>query len=226
MKHTATLLLSLLLCLSLCLAGCPGGDGAYVLESSDTETFVCRETGVTYRRAPAVYLPMQLCRTPYARWQSPSGASFAFFALGEESAGRYLMLADEDDYYPYYLIVADGYTLPTPEEMAVSEVLLCGAESETFWHPVNIHHRIGDFRRIEALLAARADGESATLPGGTPAARVELIFVSEKYPELSYFCTYLSYGKGENYLYESDTRRTVRVPDGLILENEYRAEVE
>ena len=52
MKHTATLLLSLLLCLSLCLAGCPGGDGAYVLESSDTETFVCRETGVTYRRAP------------------------------------------------------------------------------------------------------------------------------------------------------------------------------
>lgn len=215
--------LAALLCILLLvsLAACPApagtgdGDDAYTLTRVSAGVYRCEQTGVVYHLVPDCYLPGQMSRRPYAIYESDATRD-VYFRLGAESADKYLVLADEEDYYPYNFIVAEGYDMPTLLEMEASEVWICNADAERFWADANIISKMRLGERVNFVVAAYRDGEEATLPTGTPEICVQLIFRSEKYTEFYYYCTYYSFGEGECYLYESETQRCVRVADDLF----------
>ncbi|MBQ8859694.1 MAG: hypothetical protein IJ012_07925 [Clostridia bacterium] len=214
-------ILSLILLLSL--AACPGSDGpgtgddedTYTLSRVESGVYRCEETGVVYHRLPDTYLPGQMSRKPYAVYKNDTTRD-VYFRLGAESADKYLVLADEEDYYPYNFIVAEDYEMPTLLDMDVSEIWICGADAERFWADANVISKMRLGERVNFVLAAYRDGEEATLPTGTAEVCVQLIFRSETYTEFYYYCTYYSFGEGECYLYEFETEHCVRVPDGLF----------
>jgi hypothetical protein len=216
-RATAALTLLLLL---FSLTACPTpeappeGDAPLTLTRVEAGVYRCEETGVVYGRLPDTYLPGRMSTRPYAVYESGSTRD-VYFRLGEESANKYLVLADEKTYYPYNFIVAEGYEMPTLPEMDPSEVWIC-QDAERFWTDANVVSKMRIGERVNLVVAAWRDGEAATLPFATPEVRVQLIFRSEIYTEFYYYCTYYSFGEGECYLYESATERCVRVPDDLF----------
>ncbi|MBO5050604.1 MAG: hypothetical protein J6D31_00225 [Clostridia bacterium] len=219
-------LLSLLLLLSftLSLAACPapvpdeGGEStAHVLTSPARDVYYCAENGVTYRRQPALYLPMRLAREPYAIYENEHGARLSFFSLAEGSEERYLMLADEEDLYPYYMITAEGYEMPSLAEMDPYQIVICTTEEEMFWLSPNVYDQIRTVERVRAIVSAYESGEAAQLPVlAEPTACVELIFVSALYEDFAYTCTYYEYEDGACYFKETATGRCVQVAGGLF----------
>lgn len=213
----------LLLCLSLSLTACPASEeppaesDAYVLTSPSPDTYHCAENGVTYVRHPAVYLPMSLSREPFATYKNEYGALLSFFALSEGSEGDYLMHADADDLYPYYVIASEDYHMPSLTEMNPYQIMICSAEEEMFWLGPNVYDQVRTIEKVRKVVTAYEGGETATLPVlATETVRVELIFVSAVYPDLAYTCTYYEYDDGSCYFHESATGRCVRVESGLF----------
>lgn len=220
MKRIFAFLLSLgfLFTLSACQPGDEvPTDTAYVLSSPAADTYYCAENGVTYLRQPALYLPMMLARTPYATYTNQHGVRLSFYALSEGCEDRYLMLADPDDLYPYYIIAAADYTMPTLAEMNPYQILICTAEEERFWLAPNVYDQIRTLSVVHKIVTAYENGKEAALPVlGKETARVELIFVSALYPAFSYTCTYYEFEDGSCYFYEMPTGRCVQVEGGLF----------
>lgn len=221
MKKLLSVCLLIALCLSLC--ACPGGEtpgessNALPLSSPQSGTYHCAETGVTYTRRPAIYLPMSLSREPYAVYKTESGAPFSFFSLSEGSEQRYLMLADEEDLYPYYMIAAEDYEMPSLAEMDPHQILICNAEEEFFWLTPNIFDQIRTIGVVKEIVSGYEAGVKESLPLlETPTVCVELIFVSAIFPDFAYTCTYLEYEDGSAYISETDTGVTMRVESGMF----------
>ena len=192
------------------------GDDAYILTSPSPGRYVCEETGTTYLTQPFTYLPAGLMTRPYAVYDR-GGSRDVFYRISDESAPKYLVLADEESYYPYYFIAAEGQPLPSLIEMDPTEVWICNAEAEIFWASGNIYDKMRLGERVNLVVAAYRDGEVCSLPTNkTLQVCVQLIFRSETFPELYYYCTYYAYGEGECYLYEFGTGRCVRVSDDLF----------
>lgn len=229
MKHAFLRGLCALLCLSLLLplAACNGGGEpkANTLTSPAPGSFVCTETGVTYHRTSFAYLPGRMQRAPYAIYRTPGGQEQCFFALGDTSAGSYLVLADRESYYPYFMIVAEGYEMPSLAALDPNIILICNDEEEYFWHDANVFDRVRLADRVGAVVAAWTQGADTTLPDGEPLVSAFLIFAvhleeSEptegRYTEFTWYCSYYSFGPGQTYLSDDATGRTVRVADSLL----------
>lgn len=221
MKKLIATVLLLPLCLLLC--ACPGGEppaeesNALVLTSPKGGTYVCEETGVTYTRRPAQYLPMTLSREPYAVYTTAGGARFCFFSFSEGTEKDYLMLADEDDLYPYYVIAAEDYKMPTLPEMDPYQIIICNAETEFFWLTPNIFDQVRTIEKVKAVVAAYEAGEDTALPVlGKQSAYVELIFASATYADFAYTCTYIEYENGDAYIKETETGLCRKVQSGLF----------
>lgn len=213
----------LLLIFCFLFAGCdcdgeaPVASAGYALTSPSRGVFVCAENGVTYTRRPACYLPMALSRTPYATYTSEAGAVSSFYSLSEGSEERYLMLADPDDLYPYYLIAAEDYELPSLAEMDPHQILICTAEEEFFWLTPNIYDQIRTLEVVRRIVAGYGAGKAATLPAlEEPTVCVELLFVSAIYPDFAYNCTYMEYKDGSCYFTETETGLCLLVEGGLF----------
>lgn len=220
MKKLTSILL--ILCLSLSLFACSGGElpqtsSALTLTSPAGGTFFCAETGVTYTRRPAQYLPMTLSREPYAVYTTEGGASFSFFSFSEGSEDDYLMLADPDDLYPYYMIAAEDYEMPTLPAMDPHQILICNAESEFFWLTPNVFDQIRTIEVVRKIVAAYEAGKASSLPTPeVPTVCVELIFVSAIYTDYAYTCTYLEYADGTCYVNETETGVCLQIEGGLF----------
>ena len=127
------------------------------------------------------------------------------------------MLADEEDLYPYYMITAEGYEMPTLAEMDPYQIVICTTEEEMFWLSPNVYDQIRTVERVRAIVSAYESGEAAQLPVlAEPTACVELIFVSALYEDFAYTCTYYEYEDGACYLKETATGRCVQVERGLF----------
>ena len=173
------LALVLALCALLALCGCPAGEqpaetNAHPLTSPSIDTYHCAENGVTYRRAPGVYLPMTLGREPFAYYENEGGMRFFFYPLSEGSTDDYLMQADEEDLSPYYMIAREDYVLPSLADMDPYRVIICSAEEAEFWLAPNVYDQIRTIEKVRAIVRAYEAGESATLPLGEPTVQVEL----------------------------------------------------
>ena len=214
--------LILILALSLSLAACPDeepptGSSALVLTNPKGGVYHCEANGVTYTRRPAQYLPMSLSTDPYATYTTDRGVVFSFFSFSEGTEGRYLMLADPDDHYPYYIIAAEDYEMPTLAEMDPYQIMICNAETEFFWLTPNIFDQVRTIEKVHKFVAAYEAGEAATLPvGKEPTVFVELIFVSATYTDFAYTCTYYEYEDGACYINETETGICRRVESGLF----------
>ena len=220
MKKLLSILL--LFSLSLTLFACTGGEvpeesDALTLTSPQSGIYHCTETGVTYTRRPAIYLPMTLSRKPYAVHTTEGGAVFSFFSFSEGSEGDYLMLADEEDLYPYYIIAEKDYEMPSLSKMDPHQILICNAEEEFFWLTPNVFDQIRTISVVREIVAGYEAGVKESLPLlKTPTVCVELIFVSAIYPDFAYTCTYLEYEDGSCYISETDTGVCLRVESGLF----------
>ena len=134
MKRYLLMLLSLFLC--LCLLSCgscnPPVETATPGQMTKLEEgrYRLEENGKVYTFASYAYLPNRMQRTPFAVCEATSQN---FYALGDESAASYLVWADPDDYYPYYILTAEGYTLPSVAEMEPTTVIFCHSDEELFW---------------------------------------------------------------------------------------------
>lgn len=216
------LLLSLILCLLLAGCDCIGdnpteGSTGYALASPSRGVYTCAENGVTYTRRPACYLPMTLSRTPYATYTNEAGVVSSFYSLSEGSEERYLMLADPDDLYPYYLIAAEDYVLPSLAEMDAHQIIICTAEEEFFWLTPNVYDQIRTIEVVRRIVSGYEAGETATLPAlSEPTVCVELLFISAVYPDFAYNCTYMEYEDGSCYFNETETGLCLRVESGLF----------
>ncbi|MBQ8859472.1 MAG: hypothetical protein IJ012_06780 [Clostridia bacterium] len=213
---TGALFLALLMPFLLC--ACPAGTDkqGMTLTRLSAGVYRCEETGVTYTRAQDTYLPGRMSSAVYASYQSDGEILLALYKLGPDTANEYLVSADPDDLYPGTFYTAEGYDLPTLSEMETREIWICAADAEIFWASANIISQMRNADRVDAVIDAYENGTEATLPSGLAQDCVQLIFRSEKYPEIYYYCTYYSFGAGESYLFEFDTRRCVRVPDDLF----------
>ena len=221
MKRLICCLLAAWLALSLCACGgsadTPAGSTAHTLTSPAPDTYFCEANGVTYTRRPALYLPMTIAQEPYATYQNEQGATLSFFALSDGSEERYLMLADPEHLYPYYLIAAEGYHTPTLAEMDPHQVLICNAEEAFFWLLPNVYDQIRTIAVVREIVAGYAAGEAATLPVWLePTVCVELIFISATYADYAYTCTYYEYEDGSCYIHETASGKCLQVESGLF----------
>lgn len=204
--------LSLLLCAAL-LAACPAGDGVYHMDVSEDGRFVCRESGIAYREAAANYLPRTMGTAVYAR-QETAGAARCFYSCGEESAARYLVCADPDDRFPYFMIAAEGYALPSLSGMAPTAMAVCGSTNEFFWY--DVYDRSTNLSQIGSLVTLYETGESIRLPDGNVETLLYLIFFSEDYPEYGYVCKYIVLDSGDAFIADPEGGRTVRANPALM----------
>ena len=222
-KQLLSFALSLLLCLSLVACGsCTGDPEIPPLSLTRTEdgAFRDEENGITYRRAPDAYIPNRMLRRVYAtcRYTAPAGgeANLSFFAIGEDSAQRYLVYADPEDFYPYYMIVADGQALLPLSGLDASIIVICGTDEEFFWQTANVYDYVRTQAKIDTVLSAFLLGSDTELPAGQPLRSVFLLFSSETNTDYSYYITYLEYGPGRTYLHDPSTDHTVLVDDALL----------
>ncbi len=211
------LLCCLLLLALLPLYACTPPGPARILTSSESGLFYCAETGVTYRQRAASYLPLNLARVPYATYTNAQGARQSFFALSEGSETTYLAMADEEDYYPYFLIAAADYVMPTLSQMDPYEIVICTADEEAFWLQPNIYDHVRTIGVVKEIVSAFAAGEAVdSLPnGGSLRHRVELLFFSATYLDFAYNCAYYEYEDGSCYVREA-TGTVLRVASGLF----------
>lgn len=213
---TVALLLALLMPFLLC--ACPAAEEHKPLTLTRLERgiYLCEETGVTYFAAQDTYLPGRMSAEVYASYENEGRALLSLFKLGPDSVDKYLIAADPDSFYPDVFYTAKGYTLPTLPEMEPTEIWICDATADSFWASASIISQMRNEDRIAQVVDAYENGTETRLPSGNPKDLVQLIFRSEKFPEIYYYCSYYSFGAGECYLYEFDTQHCVRVPDDLF----------
>ena len=213
---TIALFLALLLPLLLCACPAGGDEEGLTLSRVSAGVYRCEETGLTYTRAQDTYLPGRMSSAVYASYKNEGETLLSLYKLGPDTADKYLVSADPETLYPGTFYTAEGYSLPTLPEMETREIWICSADAEMFWASANIISQMRNEDRVEQVIYAYEKGPDAKLPSGRAKDCVQLIFRSEKYPEIYYYCTYYSFGTGESYLYEFDTQRCVRVPDDLF----------
>lgn len=206
------LAISLLLCVA-CLAACPADDGVFHMDVSEDGRFVCRESGVAYREAPSNYLPRTMRTTAYAR-QETAGAARWFYPCGEDSAAQYLVCADPDDRFPYFMLMAEEYTMPSLAAMAPTTMAVCGSTNEFYWY--NVYDRSTNLGQIGSLVTLYETGESCSLPAGNVETLVYLVFYSDDYPEFGYTCKYIVLENGDAFLADPEGGRTVRANPALL----------
>ena len=230
MKRMIAAALAVLLCLPLLACGaCREEPSETVrrLEFVDSATYrLLDDAGNavrTYRRAEYAYLPNHMLRNVWAEchYTAANGQknSFYFYATEEASAENFLVMADPDDYYPYFFIVADGYKLPTLAELAPTQVSVCGTEEDLFWMASNVLDKIYLQERVDALVSAFTLGAAVALPTDTPQASAEMIFSApESNTEISFYCTAYLFPDGSAYLHEGSSGHTVAVDAALLCE--------
>ena len=226
MKRLLSLLLAVLFCLTATgCSSCSETEGnAKKLNFIDAETYALLDaegnTVRTYRRASYAYLPRHMLREAWAicSYTAANGQTNTqhFFATEEASAENFLVLADPEDYYPYFFIVADGYSLPTLAAMKPTTVVVCGTEEDLFWQASNVLDYVYLQENIDELVSAFTLGGETELPSENPAAAAELIFSSDDCPEFSFYCTAYLYADGAAFLYDGASGRTVSVSAKLL----------
>lgn len=225
MKKLFLLVLAVLFCLSA--VGCPAPEsGVRKMEFVDSETYRLLDSeGIavrTYRRASYAYLPRHMLREAWAvcNYQAANGMqnTHTFFATEEASADKFLVMADPNDYYPYFFITADGYSLPTLAEMKPTTVVVCGTDEDLFWMASNVLDYIYLQENIDTLVSHFTLNSETELPSGNPVAAAELIFSSETCPEFSFYCTAYLYADETAYLHDAASGKTVSTSADLLLQ--------
>lgn len=226
MKKLLILLLAAVLCVSAvgCSSCSEPESGARRMEFVDSETYRLLDGEGnalrTYRRASYAYLPRHMLRDAWAvcTYTAANGIenTHTFFATEEASAEKFLVMADPDDYYPYFFITAEGYSLPTLAELKPNTVVVCGTDEDLFWMASNVLDYIYLQENIDTLVSAFTLNSAVELPSGTPVAAAELIFSSEEYTEFSFYCTAYLFADGTAYLHDAAGGRTVTVSADLL----------
>ena len=223
MKKLFLLILAALLCLTA--VGCPASEsGARRMEFVDSETYRLLDAAGNpvriYHRASYAYLPRHMLRDAWAvcTYQAANGMqnTHTFYATEEASADKFLVMADPDDYYPYFFITADGYTMPTLAEMKPSTVVVCGTDEDLFWMASNVLDYVLLQENVDTLVSHFTLNKETALPVENPVAAAELIFSSDDYPEFSFYCTAFLYADGSAYLYDGASGKTVTTSADLL----------
>lgn len=226
MKKLLSSLLALLLCFAAvgCSACSEPESEMRRLEFVNSETYRLLDGEGnpvrTYRRASYAYLPRHMLREAWAvcNYTAANGKENTqyFYATEEASAENFLVLADPNDYYPYFMIVADGYTLPTLAEMKPNEAVICSTAEDLFWQAANVLDYVYLQDNVDALVSAFTLAGETSLPESEPVAAAEVIFSSAEWKEISFYCTAYLYADGSAYLHDSATGRTAPVSEDLL----------
>ena len=226
MKKLILLFLAALLCLTAvgCSSCSEPESGARRMEFVDAETYRLFDGAGnavrTYHRASYAYLPRHMLRDAWAvcTYQAANGGmnTHTFFATEEASADKFLVMADPDDYYPYFFVTAEGYTLPTLAEMKPTTVVVCGTDEDLFWMASNVLDYIYLQENIDTLVSHFTLNSTAELPSGAPVAAAEMIVSSENCPEFSFYCTAYLFADGTAYLHDAASGKTVTTSADLL----------
>lgn len=223
MKKLLLLLLAVLFCLSA--VGCPAPEsGARRMEFVDSETYRLLDASGnavrTYHRASYAYLPRHMLREAWAEctYTAANGKenTHTFYATEEASAEKFLVMADPRDYYPYFFVTAEGYSLPTLAEMKPNTVVVCGTEEDLFWMAANVLDYVYLEENVNTLVSHFILNSETALPVENPISAAELIFSSDEFTEFSFYCTAYLYADGSAYLHDGASGRTVKTSADLL----------
>ncbi len=201
MKKTKILALFALLSVLLCSASCRLGIKTL---SYDKQAYIYTEksSGVSYLTAPLCYEAVSIAGE-YAVWDS-GRADVVFYGIGDKEPLEWLTVEDKTVFY------ADSLTLPSLDDMQVSEAIVC-AEGE---YTVAIA-KITEGAELENLKSLWLRGDACDCPLKQTENKYRLKFASEKYDWLYYSLSYIEDGEGGYYLYDRYADRCVSIGEAV-----------
>lgn len=193
-KITAVLMLSVLL-LTSCNLGL-----VKVQHDKTTPVYSVAATGVNYNYAPSCYEAVEVGKK-YAKWRN-SSTTVLFYEMEGADPTQWMTEEGKTIFY------SEQVALPEPEDMDISEILVCveGTSTVALVSITNGEH-------IDEIINTWQTAEQVEYSGMTPERNYRVKFISEKYPWMYYNLIYVEYSGGESYLYCRDLGKCVPAGD-------------